>query len=139
MLVKTCVGITTRQPHIDQKPTELSNTQCSYGEKRYFFLFGSVRSFRKVVERRDGRLILFAKYTRRTGRQTCSDTFGADFLTNLCERQKSSSSIWYKDSRNIHQIRAEFWRRMDWHDIKNNVASEVHVERRFKSKEARIF
>ena len=37
--------------------------------------------------------------------------FGVVFLY---EKHKSSSSIWYKDaSRNIHRIRAEFWRRLD--------------------------
>ena len=59
---------------------------------------------------------------------------GLSYLRNI----QDELAIWYKDaSRNIHRIRGEFWRRMDWH-VENNVASEVHVEK-FKSKEVRIF
>ena len=53
--------------------------------------------------------------------------------------------MWDKDaSRKLHGILSEFWRgldrgldHVDWHDIENNVASEVHVKR-FRSKEVGI-
>ena len=57
---KVCVGIATSQPHGDQKPTELPRTQ-SAGPGRYLCTSVSVRSGRKVVERNNGMLLLFAK------------------------------------------------------------------------------
>ena len=141
--MKTHVGITTNQHHSDQKPTELPKN-----------------AVRRVKEGTSAVLVQsdLSKKRQSDRRSTCEGIcgtpfdgpvipFGAEFY--FCpisaEDKKSSSSVLRKRaSRKIHRIRSEFWRRLgrdliiaDWHDIENNVASEVH-DKRFKTEELGI-
>ena len=100
-LVKTCLGTTTNQPQPIRNQRDCRK-RSSQGQRRYLCTFGSVRSFRRVVARSDGMLLLFATQRKPTGRHSPYERrFGAPFdgpivpfcsscfqKTNLNERQK---------------------------------------------------
>ena len=70
VLVKPCVGITTSQPHTDHKTHRTFSDHGVRREKRrYLCSSGSVGSFRQIVERSHGMLLLFAEHAWQTGRQ----------------------------------------------------------------------
>ena len=80
-------------------------------KKRYLWISDTVGSVRTVVERRIGMLAFFAKHTRQIGRH---EVTVRKKMWHSIWWQLSSSSIFYKDdSRNVHRIRAEFWRWWD--------------------------
>ena len=126
--MQTYVGITTSQPHTDQKPMEMSKTQFA-GLKLVPLHFWFSRSSCKVVgEAMECFCFLRNIQDKLPDRQSPHERrfeppfdcpvipFGPFFSkkSNLYERQKSCSSIWYNDaSRNLHRVHAEFWRRLD--------------------------
>ena len=76
--------------------------RSSQAQWKYFCTSGSVGSFQKAVVRSIGILLLFAQ-----------DKLGADILFSYNRNERHKVLGYYDNYRNIHQIRAEFWRRLD--------------------------
>ena len=119
----------TREVDPIQIRNERNCRERSPQRKRRYFFSGSVRPFRIMVGRSD------SQSTKKRFGTPFRDPvipLGAevDFLIQTQRKtKKSSSSSWYKDvSRNIHRIRAEFWRRLDWRRLHRGLAR--HWEQR---------
>ena len=126
-LVKTCVGITTSQPQYRSESKTMPTVQCA-GPKKVSLYFRFSRVFQKNGGEKqwNASVFFFSKHTRQNWQTEChrtkEDVAPKSRSHKTCHVEQKiyssnlyeSSSIWYKDaSRNVHRIRAEFWRRLD--------------------------